>query len=98
MAAAPRPKNVPALSSILKTPKRKEVAPDDEDPISKTPKHPISKTPKRNEVAPDDEDEEIEADENGTFGDTSRRWNAGISLPCLLFYVFCKLFITLEYS
>jgi len=69
MAAAPRPKNVPAPSPISKTPKRNEVAPDDEDPISKTPKHPILKTPKRNEVAPDDEDDEIEADENGTFGD-----------------------------
>jgi hypothetical protein len=73
MAAAPRPKNGPAPSSISKTPKRKEVAPDDED-------------------------EEIEADEDGTDGDSSRRWNAGNSLPRLLFYVFCKLCIILEYS
>jgi len=70
---APRPKNGPAPSSISKTSKRKEVAPDAED-------------------------EEIEADEDGTDGDSSRRWNAGNSLPRLLFYVFCKLCIILEYS
>ena len=73
VAAAPLPKNGPAPSSISKTPKRKEVAPDDED-------------------------EEIEADEDGTDGDSSRRWNAGNSLPRFLFYVFCKLCIILEYS
>ena len=38
---------------------------------------PITKTTKRMEVAPHDEDEEIEADENGTYGDSSRLWNAG---------------------
>ena len=72
MAAAPRPKNGPAPSSILKTPKRKEVAPDDED-------------------------EEIEADEDGTGGDSSRR-NHCNSLPRLLFCVVCKLCNILEYS
>jgi hypothetical protein len=51
---------------------------------------------KRKDV--EDVDDEIEGEADGTYGDSSGSCNAGNSLPCLLFYIFCKLFIILEYS